>query len=641
MGTKFLKRKLRVLHLEDNQNDHLLVTETLRADGLQCEFTLAKSKSEFTEALGHDKYDLIISDFSIPSYDGLSALAVAREVSPQTPFIFFSGTIGEEVAVDSLKYGAVDYVLKQRPHRLIPAIRRALHNAEDRARLHSAEEKIREQIEFLNKAQDAILVLNLEGLVIYWNKSAERIYGWNAEDAMGKKLADLVFHGVSAPQLDEVLKTVNERGEWVGELRETTNAGKALVVQGRCNLIRDGQNRPKSYLLINTDITERKQLEEQFLRAQRLQSLGALVSGIAHDLNNMLVPIIVGVDILRAEKISEDAEFMLQTMEGSARRSADMVRQMLAFARGGEASNTIIHPDQLVKEMSKFISETFPKSIHCRAHADKSSWQIFGLPTQLHQILLNLCVNARDAMPEGGTLTLASKNVKLSSAEAALHKDAKPGNYLCLSVSDTGHGISAEQMEKIFQPFFTTKAPGKGTGLGLSTCQSIAKSHNGFITVQSKINSGTEFKVYLPASSIAALEETAFLKKALPPGKGECILVVDDEEGLLAITRAALENYGYNVLTATSGFEAVVQFTKNPDAVNLVITDLAMPFMDGFETIAALRKIRPEIKIIIASGSEKEVEEAKNRVVTSSFVAKPFTNDELIEAVHDVLTRKK
>ncbi len=641
MDAKFVKHKLRVLHLEDNENDHLLVTETLRADGLQCEFTLAKSKSEFTEALRHDNYDLIISDFSIPSYDGLSALAVAREVSPQTPFIFFSGTIGEDVAVDSLKYGAVDYVLKQRPHRLIPAIRRALHNAEDRARLHSAEEKIREQIEFLNKAQDAILVLNLEGLVIYWNKSAERIYGWSAEDAMGKRLADLVFRGVSAPQLDEVLKIVNERGEWVGELRETTNAGKDLVVQGRCNLIRDGQNRPKSYLLINTDITERKHLEEQFLRAQRLQSLGALVSGIAHDLNNMLVPIIVGVDILRAEKISEDAEVMLQTMEISARRSADMVRQMLAFARGGEASKTIIHPDQLVKEMSKIISETFPKSIQCLARMEKSSWPISGQPTQLHQILLNLCVNARDAMPNGGTLTLATENVKVSPAEAVLHKDVKPGNYLCLSVSDTGHGISTEQIEKIFQPFFTTKPPGKGTGLGLSTCQSIVKSHNGFITVQSKINSGTEFKAYFPASNVAPLEETALLAKSLPSGKGECILVVDDEEGLLAITRAALENYGYNVLTASSGFEAVVQFTKNPDAVNLVITDLAMPFMNGLETIDSLRKIRQDIKIIIVSGSEKEIEEAKNRVVTDAFVAKPFTNDELIEVVHEVLTRKK
>jgi len=631
---------MRLLHLEDNENDQVLVFEMLRSDGLSFDVAAVKTRDDFETALRQKKFDLIISDFSIPSYDGLSALAIAREVSPQTPFIFFSGTIGEEVAVDSLKHGAVDYILKQRPHRLVPAIRSALHNAEERSRLQKAEGKIREQIEFLDKAQDAILVLDLDGSIIYWNKGAERVYGWTSDEVMGKRTANLIFRGVSEPQLEQVIKTVNERGEWAGELRETTKAGKPIIVQGRCNLIRDEQNQPKSHLIISTDITERKQLEEQFLRAQRLESLGVLVSGIAHDLNNMLVPIIVGVDILRAEKISEDAEVMLQTMEASARRSADMVRQMLTFARGGEASKTIIRADQLLKEMNKIISDTFPKSIQCRVRADKSSWPVCGLPTQLHQILLNLCVNARDAMPKGGTLTLATENVELYSADA-VPKDLKPGNYLCISVSDTGHGISAGEIEKIFQPFFTTKAPGKGTGLGLSTCQSIAKSHNGFITVQSKMGSGTEFKVFLPAVSTAPREEIPIRKTPPPSGKGERILVIDDEEGILAITRAALENYGYAVSTASSGLEAVIQFAKKPDAIHLIITDLDMPFMNGLATIVSLRKIRPDIKIIIASGSEKEVEEAKRQVTTEAFVAKPFTNEQLLEAVHEVLTRKK
>jgi CheY-like chemotaxis protein len=313
---------------------------------------------------------------------------------------------------------------------------------------------------------------------------------------------------------------------------------------------------------------------------------------------------------------------------------------MLTFARGGEASKTIIYPGQLVKEMNKIISETFPKSIECRVRVDKSAWPVSGMPTQLHQILLNLCVNARDAMPEGGKLTLATENVKISPAEAALHKDIKPGNYLCFSVSDTGHGISADQLEKIFQPFFTTKAPGKGTGLGLSTCQGIAKSHNGFITLHSKINAGTEFRVHLPAANAAPPEETPVRQIPPPPGKGETILLVDDEEGILAITRAALENYGYKVLTAASGLDAVVQFAKKPAAINLVITDLDMPFMDGLTTIFSLRKIRADIKIIIASGSEKEVEVAKTRVTTEAFIAKPFTNEELLGTVHDVLNPK-
>ncbi|MGH7952727.1 MAG: PAS domain S-box protein [Limisphaerales bacterium] len=411
--------RMRVLHLEDNENDHLIVVETLRADGLDCDFALAKSKEEFSNALRCAKFDLIISDYTLPSYDGLNALSMARELHPEIPFIFFSGTIGEDVAVDSLKHGAVDYVLKQRPHRLAPAISRALRNAREHARLRQAEEKIREQIELLDKAQDAIFVLDLDARITYWNKGAERIYGWSADEAIGKSPVDLLFKGAMTPELEELIKTVNERGEWTGELRETAKNGKPVIVQGRCNLIRDEQGRPKSRLIINTDITERKHLEEQFLRAQHLESLGMLVSGIAHDLNNALVPILVGVDILREQSSSENARTVLQMMETSARRSADMVKQMLTFVRGGESPKTLIRPDQLIKEISKIAAATFPKSIRCQARVEKNSPPVSGIFTQMHQVLMNLCVNARDAMPAGGTLTLAAENTRLDAAAAA------------------------------------------------------------------------------------------------------------------------------------------------------------------------------------------------------------------------------
>ena len=286
-----------------------------------------------------------------------------------------------------------------------------------------------------------------------------------------------------------------------GELHEFTKDGRPVIVQGRSTLIRDEQGRPKSVLIINTDITERKLLEEQFLRAQRLESLGILVSGIAHDLNNTLSPILMGAEIVREEIPSPEIESILDTMQTSARRSKDMVKQMLTFVRGGEAGKMLINPAQLIKEMGRIITDTFPKSIQCRVQVDKSAWPVCGLPTQLHQVLLNLCVNARDAMPEGGTLTLSAKNAQLRSADVALHPDAKPGNYLCMSVADTGTGIPAEQLGKIFEPFFTTKVPGKGTGLGLSTSLSIIKNHDGFITVHSEVGRGTEFKFYLPAAT--------------------------------------------------------------------------------------------------------------------------------------------
>ncbi len=469
MNTDILKRPVRVLHLEDDEKDQLLVAELLRENGLQCEFAVARSRDEFTDALKCGPYDLIISDFTLPSYDGASALSLAREMCPETPFVFFSGTIGEEAAVEGLKSGAADYVLKQRPTRLGPAIRAALRAAHERARrkraesalqqseerfrivaratndvvwewdvtndrvafsenfktiyghgvdenevpsrqwfdfihpddhdrvvsgisnllvsggrvwwsehrirradgayanifdrasvIHDpagklvkmvgvtidmserkqAEEKIREQAALLDKAQDAIIVLDLADCVVYWNKSAERIYGWSAEEAMGQSLKQLFFRGETPPELQETIKSLTERGEWVGELREFTRDGRQIIVQARPTLIHDGQGRPKGVLIINTDITERKLLEEQFLRAQRLESLGILVSGIAHDLNNTLSPILMGANMLLTNSPPPETESVLNIMEASARRSKEMVKQLLAFARGGELSKT-------------------------------------------------------------------------------------------------------------------------------------------------------------------------------------------------------------------------------------------------------------------------------------------------------------
>jgi len=769
MDTELIQRQMRILHLEDNENDHLLVVETLRADGLKFEFTLAKSKGDFFEALRKDGYDLIISDYSLPSYDGLSALAAARELHKNTPFIFFSGTIGEEVAVESLKNGAVDYVLKQRPGRLVAAVRRALRNAAESVRLKQtkqalqeseerfrvvaratndvvwewnvqknlvwfssnfqaafghnienaaipseqwfdyihpedkgkvmsgiagllatggrvwwsehrirradgsnafifdrasviysadgkpqrmvgvkidmserkhAEEKIREQAALLDKARDAIIVCTLDRIITFWNQGAEQIYGWSAPQVIGKNIRQLFFGENLPPQILEAEKCMEAKGEWIGELQELTKCGRLVTVQARTTLIRDDQNEPKALLIINTDITEHKQLEEQFLRAQRLESLGELVSGIAHDLNNTLVPIIIGVDILKGEALTEDAASMVHTMESSARRSAEMVKQMLLFARGGTSVKSLIRPDQVVKEMGKIITDTFPKSVNCRVSAGKDLHPVFAIPTQIHQVLMNLCVNARDAMSEKGTLTLSVNNARLSAEEAAQHIGARAGEFVCISVGDTGTGIPADQLGKIFKAFFTTKPPGKGTGLGLSTCQSIVKSHDGFITVHSQVGVGTEFKVYLPAADAKPPEQAADRKTALPAGKGERILVVDDEESVLAMTRAALGNYGYLVSTAVSGMEAVARFREDPGAIDLVITDFAMPFMDGPAMIPVLRKIRPDIKIIVASGSEDPVENLSKNFKIDGFVLKPFTTEGLLTIVRQSLVKK-
>ena len=423
--------------------------------------------------------------------------------------------------------------------------------------------------------------------------------------------------------------------------RNSPRTEGTIIVQARSTLIRDEQGRPKSLLIINTDITERKLLEEQFLRAQRLESLGVLVSGIAHDLNNTLSPILMGTEHVASTNSPPPKPKAFLTSWKPAPVAAPTWSNKCSPLPGAVKSSKMpVNSGQLVKEMGRIIADTFPKSIQCRVQVEKSSWPVSGLPTQLHQVLLNLCVNARDAMPDGGTLTLSTKNVQIKPTDVTLHPDAKPGNYLCLSVADTGTGIPAGQLEKIFEPFFTTKAPGKGTGLGLSTSLGIVRNHDGFMTVHSEVGRGTEFKIFLPAAAERPVQ-TPLKRLSLPPGNGERILIVDDEEAVLAIMRSALENYSYKVLPASGGLEAVALFARNPDAVHLVITDLDMPFMDGRAVIAALRKIRRDLKIIAASGTEKEKENSLRDVKADAFISKPFTSESLLETVYKVLVAKE
>ncbi|HPU56439.1 MAG TPA: PAS domain S-box protein, partial [Verrucomicrobiota bacterium] len=422
---------IRVLHLEDNEADHLYVREALVAEGLRCDVELVKTRTAFEAALRKNRYDVIVSDYSLPSFDGMTALSLAKEASPETPFLFFSATIGEELAVDSLKGGAVDYVLKQRPHRLIPAILRALKDAADRARLRQAEERIREQAALLDKASDAIIVCDLQRRVHFWNQGAARIYGWSAREAEGRLLDDLLSWSLLPLEIQSLMVTLEQRGEWSGEIQNATRNGRTVIVQSRATLIRDENNHPKSLLIINTDVTDRRQLEEQFLRAQRLESLGVLISGIAHDLNNALAPVLMGTSVLRAQPRPEDMAPVLDMIETSARRGAEMVRQVLAFARGTESRKSFMRVDQLVKEVGRIIADVFPKKIKCRT-VNEGDWIIAGNATQLHQVLMNLCVNARDAMPAGGTLTLSTRNVQLEPSDLSVHPEARPGRYVCL-----------------------------------------------------------------------------------------------------------------------------------------------------------------------------------------------------------------
>ncbi|HSH93363.1 MAG TPA: response regulator [Roseimicrobium sp.] len=503
-----------------------------------------------------------------------------------------------------------------------------------------AEDQLQEKATLLDKAQDAILVRDLENRILYWNKSAERLYGWTAAEAAGRRVQDLIYNDTTFFNV-AVESTITD-GEWVGEIEQRTKTGQAITVEGRWTLVRDNEGRPKSILAINTDITQRKDLEQQFLRAQRIESIGTLAGGIAHDLNNVLAPIIMSVDLLKMEEKDGRRLELLTSIETSANRGASMVSQVLSFARGMEGRRVDVQPKHLIRDIIKITSDTFPKAIRVDSRIDPKLWSLKADPTQLHQVLLNLCVNARDAMPDGGQISISAENMMIDGHYAAMNIGAKVGPYIWIEVRDTGSGIPREIIEKIFDPFFTTKEVGRGTGLGLSTVMAIVKSHGGFIHVNSDPGTGARFRVYLPAQPDGTVAEPSASAVEIPRGNGETVLIVDDEPSIRQIIKQTLEAFGYKVLLAADGSEAVSIYARHQAEVAVVITDMMMPVMDGPATIQILLRLNPKLKIIGASGisTNGKITQASGLGV-KHFLPKPFTAETLLKALKEVISERE
>ena len=493
-----------------------------------------------------------------------------------------------------------------------------------------AQEQVKEQAALLDITTDAIFVQDFQHQILFWNKSAERVYGWKTSDALGKNALNLLYQDTE--QLEPIQKTLREKGAWQGELRQITKDGKTIIVESTWTIVRASNEKPKSILIVNTDITQKKQLEAQFLRVQRLESIGTLASGIAHDLNNILAPMLISAQVLEMRLPDESSKKLLRILVANAKRGANLVKQVLSFGRGLEGEFTTLQIKHLIADIRQIVTQTFPKSIEISIDVSPDLWTVSGDATQLHQVLMNLCINARDAMPQGGTLSISAENTFIDEHQVQSNIDAQVGSYVAITVSDTGTGIHPDLLGRIFEPFFTTKEIGKGTGLGLSTVSSIVKGHGGFLNVHSEVGKGTDFKIYLPAVKDNEVQRGEDIKRSA--GHGEWILIVDDEGFIRELSKVALEKYGYRVLIASNGIEAVKLYAQHQDKISIVLLDMMMPLMDGPTTIHHLQNINPSVEIIATSGLAFNVmlAEAAELGVTK-FLPKPYTCEELLDAI--------
>lgn len=625
---------VKVLLVDDDEDDYILIRDWLsEVNAAKFELVWLSSYQAAKEAIACDGHDVYLLDFRLGEHTGLELLRLAIASGCTAPIILLTGQGEREIDVEAMKAGAADYLEKGKINSAV--LERSLRYAIERKR---SEQKIREQAALLDIATDAILVQDLNDRILYWNKGAERLYGYCAAEAVGDRVIRL-WDKEGLAQFQAAKDILRASDAWQGELQQVAKDGKTIVVESRWTLVRDRANVPTSILVVNTDITQKKQLESQFLRAQRMESIGTLASGIAHDLNNILAPILMSVQLLQIKFPEPQNQRLLVTIETNVKRGAALIKQVLSFARGLEGKRTTVQVKHLILEIEHIVKETFPKSIELYTNIASNLWTVSGDPTQLHQILMNLVVNALDAMPNGGILKIDAENSIIDENYLKTHIDAQLGAYIAIAISDTGTGIEPQVIERIFEPFFTTKNIGKGTGLGLSTVMGIVKSHGGFVHVYSEVGQGTQFKVYLPALPAIELQEKQDNELLL--GQGELILVVDDESAIREITKTSLENYNYKAITARDGMEAVELYQKYQSEISVVLTDMMMPFMDGPATISSLQKINPQVKVIGLSGlnlSDKLT--AASNIGVKTFLFKPYSAKELLKTIDAVLHAK-
>ena len=520
------------------------------------------------------------------------------------------------------------------------AVGRRVHGTvQDVTEARAVEQKLREQANLLNLTRDAFVVRAADDTVQFWNQGAENVYGWSAAEVLGRRACD--FSYVDRAKFLEAKKALADRGEWSGELEHLCKDGRSIVMSSRWSAMPDDGVSASSVLVIDTDVSERKKLEQQLLRNQRLESIGTLASGVAHDLNNILAPILMAAPLLRDDMPAEKREKLVRLFEQCAERGASIVGQVLTFARGADGERVLLQPTYALKDIAQIIAETFPRSITVRIIYPEDLCLVEVDPTQFQQILLNLCLNSRDAMPDGGILSLSAENFEVDEHYAAMTPGITAGPHLLIKVTDTGLGIRPEIIEKIFDPFFTTKDVGRGSGLGLSTVLGLVKDYGGVVQAE-RLARGTTMRILLPAAAASFTPSDPAALQDFPRGHGETIMVVDDEDAIRAVAEPLLQKHGYKVLLAADGPSALSLFAQHSAEISLVLTDLAMPDMSGIALARTLRKMQPDALIILSAGREDDCTPAEmEEIGVTATLPKPYTQAALLRLLGEVLSPER
>jgi len=615
-----------------------LIFATLKSHGLNCHVVRVADEKAFRQILDREPFDLILCDHCVPGVSCMEALDYARRTCPGTPMIMLSGARDPEEAAEALRHGAMGCVLKSELQELGPVVRRALGHVRDPnpAPKTAGLESLAISGELLHLTNEALIIRTMEDRITFWNAGAERILGWKREDALGQSLAKLT--GADPAVWAEAMRQLFEKQTWEGEWEARDKAGQTKSVLSRWRL-RTGGSDGGLILSAITDVTKNRKFEKELLRAQRMDSIGSLAGGIAHDLNNALAPVQMAVELLKKRPEAKTRDDLLDLTANGVQRATALVGQILKFASGTSGEGARVRLEDLLRDLVRMMRDTFSKAIDI--HFAPPHWPLWVVrmeAAELHQAMLNLCVNARDAMPTGGRLTLSAANVTLTAGEAE-QKQMTPGPCVRIVVADTGSGIAPGILPHIFEAFFTTKRPGEGTGLGLATVESIVRRRGGHVEVRTKLGEGTTLTLTLPAvAEWAAAAGPPPQGAVLPPGNHELVLFVEDEAALCQVARSALEDNGYRTLIARNGAEGISQFQAYKDLIRVVITDADMPVVNGFAVLSAVAKARPEMPVILVSGSEHDTEflrKVSGKVPRR--LRKPYTPDELLETIDAAL----